>query len=148
MKELSVSAIKDGIVIDHIPPEYTFKILDLLDVEQGLVTLGNNLKSDTKGRKGLIKISEKRLSKQDLNKIAILTPEATINVIRNFKVIEKFKVSIPDVFVNSLRCFNPNCITRHEEVTTKFKVINKDPLKIKCHYCEKIGGKDSITLLK
>ena len=146
-KERKVSAIKDGTVIDHIPPAYTLKILRLLDIGDELVTVGNNLSSKSMIKKGVIKIAGKELSNDELNKIAIFAPDAKVSIIRNYKVAKKHGVDIPKVVEGIIQCFNTNCITRHQPVKTKFHLIEKKPLKLKCHHCEKAFDKKQITLI-
>ena len=124
-------------VIDHIPPETIFNILEVLDIHDERLMIGKNFKSIKMGKKGFIKISRKDLTKEELNKIALTAPTATISKIRHYEVVEKFQVELPDQ-LESIECMNPNCITRVQNAKTKFLVINKEPLKIKCHYCERI----------
>ena len=93
-----------------------------------------------------MKVSDKYLTQEELGKISLLATEATISVIKDYKVLEKRKIEMPDVFDGILQCFNPKCITRHEEVRTKFYVISKDPLNIKCHHCESVFLKDQIKI--
>ncbi len=142
-----VAAIKDGTVIDHIPPKSTFKIVDILELGDESITIGNNLASKKMGLKGLIKIAGKKLTKQELNKIALIAPEATVCVIKNYKVVDKFEVEMPEDIVGIVRCFNPKCITRNQEVTSKFHLIDTNPLKLQCHHCERIVTSDDIVLL-
>lgn len=146
-KEVKVPAIERGTVIDHIPSESTFKVLDILKIEDELVTIGNNLSSKKMGKKGIIKVSDKMLKKEELDKIALIAPKATINEIKNFKVVKKRQVQMPSLFLGMIKCFNPTCITRHQDVKTKFILINKKPLELKCHYCESVFDKEQLELL-
>lgn len=148
-KELSISAIKDGTVIDHIPSNVTLKVVDILDLKgiRGIISIATNLTSKTMGKKGLVKISGKDLTKEEVDKIALIAPNASVNIINNYDVKKKIKVTIPLVINKIIKCSNPNCITNNERVTTRFYVLNKDPLKVKCHYCERNMDKDDITLL-
>lgn len=146
-KELKVPAIESGTVIDHIPSESTFKVLDILKIEDELVTIGNNLSSKKMGKKGIIKVSDKMLKKEELDKIALIAPQATINEIKNFKVVKKRQVQMPSLFLGMIKCFNPTCITRHQDVKTKFILINKKPVELKCHYCESVFDKEQLELL-
>ena len=146
-KEVKVPAIERGTVIDHIPSESTFKVLDILKIEDELVTIGNNLSSKKMGKKGIIKVSDKMLKKEELDKIALIAPQATINEIKNFKVVKKRQVQMPSLFLGMIKCFNPTCITRHQDVKTKFILINKKPLELKCHYCESVFDKEQLELL-
>jgi aspartate carbamoyltransferase regulatory subunit len=146
-KEVKVPAIERGTVIDHIPSESTFKVLDILKIEDELVTIGNNLSSKKMGKKGIIKVSDKMLKKEELDKIALIAPQATINEIKNFKVVKKRQVQMPSLFLGMIKCGNPTCITRHQEVKTKFILINKKPVELKCHYCESVFDKEQLELL-
>ncbi len=141
-----VSAIQNGTVIDHIPAEATFKVLQILNLGNESITIGSNLSSKKMGLKGLVKISNKILTKEELNKMAVIAPHASVCVIKDYKVKNKFHVEIPKILENILKCFNPECITRNEEVPTKFYVVRKRPLKIRCHYCERTFEKDEILI--
>ena len=148
-KELTISAIKDGTVIDHIPGNATFnvtKILDLSDVT-GIISVATNLSSKTMGKKGIIKVSDKSLTKDEVDKIALIAPNATVNIIKDYGVKQKIKVEIPSIINRIIECSNPNCITNNEEISTKFYVLRKEPLRVKCHYCERNMEKEDITLL-
>tara|TARA_Y100000310_G_scaffold112011_1_gene110454 strand:- start:13585 stop:14034 length:450 start_codon:yes stop_codon:yes gene_type:complete len=149
MKELTVTAIKEGTVIDHLPPEMTFKVIELLNISNTnkIVSIATNLKSSKKMKKGLIKVGGKFLTKEEVDKIAIIAPDATVNIIKNYEVIEKNKVSIPDFITNIIKCSNPRCITNHDKIITKFSVTKEDPLKVRCYYCERYMGKEDLELV-
>ena len=148
-KELSISAIREGTVIDHIPGDATFKVAEILNLDHhsSTVTIAANLQSRSMGTKGIIKIEGKFLTQDEVNKIAIIAPDATVNIIKNYEVKEKIKVKSPDVVDNVVRCSNPVCITNNEPISTKFYVVKKDPLKIKCHYCERYMGKEDLEII-
>jgi len=148
-KELKIPAIKEGSVIDHIPSRVTFKVIRILDLREfkHVISVALNLKSKTMGKKGIIKVSNRFLTKDEVNKIAILAPDATVNIIKDYNVKEKIKVKIPDVIEKIVKCSNPQCITNNEKVKTKFYVLKKDPLKIKCHYCERCMGSSDIEVI-
>ena len=148
-KELSVSAIKEGTVIDHIPSNATLKVVDILDLKgiRSIISVATNLSSKTMGKKGIIKIGGKDLTKEEVDKIALIAPNATVNIIKDYDVKQKIKVAIPSIINKIIRCSNPNCVTNNEKVTTKFYVLNKAPLKVKCHYCERNMDKEDISLL-
>lgn len=148
-KELVVSAIENGTVIDHIPAKSVFRVVKMLNLEETgtQVTIGFNLDSQKYGKKGIIKVSNVFFEKQDINKIALIAPSATLIIIKNYKVIEKRHVEIPDVIKRFVKCVNPNCITNQEHVNTQFSVIDKEDLKLQCHYCEKITAKNNIVIL-
>ncbi len=148
-KELKISAIEEGTVIDHIPTDATFKVVEILDLhnQKGIVSIATNLQSKRIGKKAIVKVAGKSLTQDEVNKIAIVAPEATVNIIKNYNVKEKIKVKSPDVIDNVVKCSNPVCITNNEQIPTKFYVVKKDPLKIKCHYCERNMGKDDIEIV-
>lgn len=147
-KTLTVSAIENGTVIDHIPSEATFKVVEILDLSDvdKIISVATNLSSKL-GKKGIIKIEGKNLTPRDAEKIALIAPDATMNIIENYGVIKKTKIKLPDEVINVIKCFNPNCITNNAETKTKFYVLNKTPLKLKCHYCERIMKQEDIELL-
>ena len=105
-KELKISAIEDGTVIDHIPTDATFKVAEILDLEnhKGIVSVATNLQSKRIGKKGIIKVGGKSLTQDEVNKIAIVAPDATVNIIKNYDVKEKIKVKTPDVIANVVKC--------------------------------------------
>jgi aspartate carbamoyltransferase regulatory subunit len=149
-KELSVSAIKDGSVIDHIPSSVTLKVVDILDLKgiRGIISIATNLTSKSMGKKGIIKISSKDLTGEEVDKIALIAPDATVNIINNYDVKKKIKVSVPSVVNKIIKCSNPNCVTNNEKsIMTKFLVLEHDPLKVKCHYCERNMDKEDISLV-
>jgi len=148
-KELKVSAIKDGTVIDHLPSNVAFKVTEILNLEdtKNVISIAANLRSKKTAKKGIIKVGGKTLTKDEVNKIAVIAPQATVNIIQNYEVKEKIKVSIPDVLNKIIKCSNPDCITNNEPIKTKFYVINKEPLKVKCHYCERSMEKEEIELI-
>jgi len=149
MKEVSISAIKDGTVIDHIPGDATFKVIEILDLRgiRGIISAATNLKSKKMGKKGIIKISGKYLTQDEVNKIAIIAPDASVNIIENYNVKKKLQVSIPQTIHKTIKCSNPNCITNVEKIPGKFIVLNKDPVKVKCLYCERDMNKEEIVII-
>ena len=148
-KQLSVRAIKEGTVIDHIPATVLFKVVSILKLDQleNMVTIGNSLNSDKLGKKGIIKLSKVFFKDDEINKIALVAPSAKLNLIREYEVVEKKVVEIPDEIVGIVKCVNPKCITNNEQVTTRFKVVSKSEVKLKCHYCEKITDQENIEIL-
>lgn len=148
-KHLNVTAIENGTVIDHIPSNNVFKVLHILNLEQNKhqVLVGDNLESKKYGKKGLIKVSNTFFDANEINKIALAAATATIIEIRNFEVVSKKQVGVPDEVINIVKCFNPNCITNVEFIPTKFTVVDKEAMKLQCHYCEKITVKNNIVFL-
>jgi len=148
-KRLSVSAIKEGTVIDHVPAQVLFKVVSILKLDEldTMITFGNSLESKKLGKKGIIKLSEVFFQDKDINKIALVAPRAKLNIIKNYEVVEKKEVEIPDEIIGIAKCVNPKCITNNEDVTTRFRVVSKSEIKLKCHYCEKITNRDNIEII-
>jgi aspartate carbamoyltransferase regulatory subunit len=148
-KELHVSAIENGTVIDHIPAEYLFQVINILGLDNcdNSVTFGNNLESDKLGKKAIIKIADKFFEDDEINKISLIAPHAKLNIIRNYQVSEKKIVESPEKVVGIAKCMNPKCITNVEEVTTRFRVVTDSPITLKCHYCEKITDHKHIEII-
>lgn len=145
-KELKVSAIENGTVIDHIPAKSVFRVISILGLDKisNQILFGTNLESKKYGTKGIIKVSNVFFEPQEINKIALVAPTASLIIIKNFEVVEKKNVVIPDTIKSVVKCFNPRCITNHEIVPTRFTIIDKVDLRLHCHYCEKITAKDNI----
>ena len=140
-KELNVSALENGTVLDHIPAENVYKALDVLGLKdiENQITIGINLNSKLYGHKGIIKIADRFVADEELNKLALLAPNATVNIIRDFKVVEKKKLEMPEEIVGIAHCMNPKCVTNHQPITTRFRPLVKDGrIQLLCHYCEKI----------
>ncbi|KPK84971.1 MAG: aspartate carbamoyltransferase [Bacteroides sp. SM23_62_1] len=148
-KQLVVSAIKDGTVIDHIPARLLFNVINILGLAKidNQITFGTNLESKKLGKKAIIKLSEVFFRKDDLDRIALVAPQAKINVIRDYEVVEKKVVEVPDHIEGIAKCVNPACITNNESVRTKFEVVSKQPVSLKCHYCEKITDIDNLVMI-
>ncbi len=148
-KELKVSAIENGTVIDHIPAGSVFKVMRILNLEQfnTQILIGANLDSRKYGKKGILKLSNRYFEREEINKIALVASTATLIVIRNFEIIEKREVQVPDQISNIVKCVNPNCITNHEQIPTRFCVIDKESLKLQCCYCEKTTARENISFI-
>lgn len=149
MKHLDVSAIKDGSVIDHIDSKSTLKVADIINIrnEEQVVLVGMNLSSKLLGKKGIIKIGGKIIDQKEVNKIALIAPNATVNIIKDYEVVKKFRVAVPDILEGIVKCFNPNCVSNYNNVIQKLNVISKNPIKLRCHYCERIMGAKDIVLI-
>ncbi len=150
MRERKVPAIKDGTVIDHIPSRETFRIIRILDPQEfeHPISVTLNLYSKKMGKKGVIKIDNRFLTKSEVDKIAILAPSATVSIIRDYKIQKKIQVKLPQELIGIIRCSNPVCVTNREEVRTMFEVIREEPLEVKCHYCEKVYAKDELEIIR
>src|SRR4030043_952445 len=148
-KQLSVSAIQNGTVIDHIPAKNLFKVIQILGLDkiEHQITFGTNLESKKLGRKAIIKISEKFFEDDDINRIALVAPDAKLNIIRDYEVVEKRVVVVPDIIIGIAKCMNPKCITNFEKVTTRFRVVSKKNVSLKCYYCEKITNQENLQII-
>ncbi len=146
---LQVSALCNGTVIDHIPADKLFAVVNLLDIPtmSNNVTIGYNLESKKLGKKGLIKISDRFFTDDEINKISVVAPNVVLNTIRNYSVVEKREVKMPDEIHNIIKCNNLNCITNNEPMATHFYVANRDNHTLKCRYCEKEVSLDDVKLL-
>lgn len=135
--ELAVAALRNGTVIDHIPSPMLFKVVRMLGIENmsNHVTIGNNLDSAKLGTKGIIKVADVEFPESLLNRIAIVAPGAKINVIRDYAVVEKRPVRLPDTIIGLVQCPNPKCITNNEPMRTRFIVTDRNPVKLRCDYC-------------
>lgn len=149
MKHLDVSAIKDGSVIDHIDSKSTLKVAEILNIksEEQVVLVGMNLISKFLGKKGIIKIGGKIIDQKEVNKIALIAPNATVNIIKDYEVVKKFEVAVPDLIEGIVKCFNPNCVSNYHTIEPKLHVINKNPIKLRCHYCERVMNTNDIILI-
>ena len=136
-------------MIDHIPASALFKVVSILklDTLDTMITIGNSLGSNKLGKKGIIKLSKVFFEDDQINKIALVAPCAKLNIIKEYDVVEKRVVEIPDEIIGLVKCVNPKCITNNEKVHTRFDVVSKSEVKLKCHYCEKITDQDNIDIL-
>lgn len=143
-KHLSVSAIQDGTVIDHIPAQNLFKVISILGLDKitNQVTFGTNFESQRMGKKAIVKIANKYFERDEINRIAIVAPNAKLNIIKDYEVVEKMVVEVPNEIKGIVKCMNPKCITNVEGIPTKFEVIDKQNVSLKCEYCEKITDQE------
>lgn len=148
-KQMSVSAIQNGTVIDHVPSKNLFKVIQILGLDHidNQITFGTNLESKKLGKKAIIKIAGKFFEDSDINRIALVAPDAKLNIIRDYEVVEKKVVQVPDEITGIAKCMNPKCITNFESVTTKFRVVSKKNVTLKCHYCEKITNQENLQII-
>ena len=146
-KDLVVSALENGTVLDHIPAENVYKALDILDLKgiESQITIGINLASKIYGKKGIIKIADKFFEDDELNKLALIAPKATVNVIRDFKVVDKKKLEMPKEVIGIAKCRNPKCVTNHQPIQTRFTTMEKgNEIQLLCHFCEKVTTTKSV----
>jgi aspartate carbamoyltransferase regulatory subunit len=137
--ELRVSKIKDGTVIDHITSGHALDVVRILGItgkEETPITIAINVPSKRLKRKDIVKIEGRELKPQEVHKIALIAPHASINIVRDYKVIKKDEVKLPSIIDNIIKCTNPACISNsNEPVKAKFYVDSEEPLLLKCHYC-------------
>ena len=148
-REMQVAALKNGTVIDHIPSDKLFTVVALLGLEHltNNITIGNNLDSKLLGKKGIIKIADKFFTNDEINRIAVVAPNVRMNIIRDYEVVEKRQLELPDELIGIVKCSNQKCITNNEPMPTRFHVIDKENCIIKCHYCEKEKHRDDIQII-
>ena len=150
-KFLEVRAIENGTVIDHIPVDSLFKIIDILGLQKEVhqVTFGMNLESKRMGSKSIIKINDRYCAPEEINRIALVAPNARVNIIKGYKVIEKLKVQVPERVNGFVKCINPRCVTNNEPVATAFTVLNGGgDVAVKCCYCEKITRQNQFQIIE
>ena len=145
-KELQVAALENGTAIDHIPPSQLFKVAKLLGLENmdNTITIGNNFHSNRMG--SMIKIADKFFEEDEINRIAMIAPNIILNIIRDYEVVEKKTVTLPDELIGLVKCNNPKCITNNEPMPSRFEVIDKEKGTIKCRYCERKINKEDIII--
>jgi len=139
-KTMPVASICNGTVIDHILAGHALNIVHLLNLvtHHKIVTIGINLPSQSMGYKDIVKVEEWELKPDDINQIAIFAPQATISLIRDFQIFEKFKVNIPDHITSVIACPNPRCITNHDRIETFFYIKKwKQTIQLQCRFCRK-----------
>ena len=147
-KTLRVSKIKEGTVIDHITGGHALDVIKILGIKgraEGVVTVAMNVPSKRHGTKDVVKVEGRELNPKEVDKIALLAPHATINIIRDYKVAEKERVKLPKVIRGIVKCANPACISNSSEpVQSTFYVEKEDPLRLRCHYCGYIMEKQDV----
>ena len=150
-KTQEVRAIENGTVIDHIPSDQLFKIIRIMQLDRApqRITFGLNLESKRMGTKAIIKSADRYCLDKEINRIALFAPMAMVNTIKDFEVIEKRKVTVPERMEGFVRCANPKCITNNEPVRTAFDVLNHDgKISLRCRYCEKVTPQSQMELIK
>ena len=148
-KELEVSAIKNGTVIDHIPANVTFKIVQILDLynHPGAITIGTNLDSISLGKKGIIKIADRYLTDEEIGRLSVVSPDVTLNIIKDYQIVEKKYVKYPKQIIGVVKCTNPKCVTNHQPIPTKREVFDMNQKSLRCIYCERVMQYGEIELL-
>ncbi len=147
-KDLLVAALQNGSVIDHIPTDKLFTLVHLLQLEDcpNPITIGNNLESSKMGKKGLIKVADKFFTDAELSRLAVVCPNMRLTVIRDYEVVEKRDILLPEELIDVVKCANPVCITNNEPMKTRFTVHTDGENVVKCHYCGKTQTIGNIKL--
>ena len=146
--QLVVAAIENGTVIDHIPAEKTYQVVNLLQLEKmdTPVTIGYNLPSKKIGKKGIIKVANKYFTDEEINRLSVVAPNIGLSIIKDYEIVEKKTVKTPDTLKGIVKCNNPKCISNNEPMATRFHVLNRTNLLLQCHYCGKKIEAADITL--
>lgn len=147
-EELHVKKIREGTVIDHITAGSALSVLKILGLTgsgDNVVSIVMNVPSQTIGTKDIVKIEGRELSPDEVDRISLISPKATINIIRSYKVAEKQKTKMPNIIRGIVKCANLSCISNsNEPVTQIFIVENEEPLRIRCHYCNRVMSKEDV----
>ena len=147
-EELHIRKIMKGTVIDHINVGYALSVLRILGLtgkENNIVGVAMNVPSKKLGRKDIVKVEDRELDAEEVDKIALIAPKATINIIRDYKVVEKQKAKLPHIVRGIIKCDNPICISNSSEpIQPTLFMEEEDPLRLRCYYCNRIMDKDSI----
>ncbi len=143
-----VAALRHGTVVDHLNAGMALKALEAIGLpKDGAALLGINLASAKFGRKDILKLENVEITQAQIEKLAVFGPEATVNFIRDYEVVRKVKVRLPESIAGILKCPNPNCISNHERIETRFRVEREKPLHVRCHYCERRIRESEFILL-
>ncbi len=147
-KELKIEKIRNGTVIDHISGGMALDVLRILGItgREGIaVSVAMNVPSKTMAKKDIVKVEGRELHRGEVDKIALIAPQASINIIREYSVVKKQPVILPNAISDTIRCPNPLCITNsHEPVEPLFRVVGKNPVRLRCDYCETILNYEEI----
>ncbi|MFB6290214.1 MAG: aspartate carbamoyltransferase regulatory subunit [Candidatus Bipolaricaulia bacterium] len=149
-RKMKITRIENGTVIDHINPGSALKVFGILGLdedEESSITIAIRVNSDKMGAKDLLKIEDKFLTPKESAMIALISPRATINIIRSFEVDSKHPVELPEKLTGIFDCDNPNCITNQERepVEPQFEVATKEELSVRCLYCDNLMDEAQIT---
>ncbi len=142
MRELKITPIRNGTVIDHIGNGLALDVLKILGVREldrdSTVSVALHVRSGKLGWKDIVKVEGVELSPRAVNAIALIAPTATISIIRDYRVREKRAVDLPARIVGVLRCPNPNCISNQPEpLESEFEVAARRPTVLVCAFCER-----------
>lgn len=143
MKELKVQPIRNGTVIDHIAPGQALRVLRILGIPRPgststvLAAMSVPSRHAPGGIKDIVKIEDRELDEREVSKIALIAPNATINIVRDYEVTRKDVVRLPEKVQGLVKCPNPNCVTNHEPVKSTFMVASAAPVRLQCGYCDR-----------
>ncbi len=142
MKDLKITPIRNGTVIDHLKPGRALRVLSLLGIPDGkrkAVSIAMFAQTSKGGLKDIVKFEDRELKPKEVNQLAILAPNATVNIIRDYKVAKKFQVKLPPVIEGIVKCENLNCITNQREpVESRLVRESKESAVYRCYYCGRI----------
>ena len=146
--DLRINRIKHGTVLDHIVAGRAFNVLSALDIngmDGNQVSVAMNVSSKQYSKKDIIKIENRILAVEETNRLALITPHSTINIIENYEITEKRNVELPKKFTGVFKCTNPTCISNSSEpIISELLIINDDPPRLKCKYCTRISLTEEI----
>ena len=147
--KMKIRKIENGVVIDHVPSGKGMMVLSILGIDEkfpATVSMVMNTPSSAFGQKDIIKIEDRNLADKEINKIALIAPNATVNYIQNFQVVRKHKIVAPESFEDVIHCPNPKCISNFEGKPV-LNVEEKSPLKVRCYYCERVYAQEELVKL-
>ncbi len=149
-QEMQVAALENGTVIDHIPSAKLFQVVNLLHLQEmpTPVTIGFNLKSQKMGKKSIIKVADKFFTDEELTSLSVIAPNVTLAIIRDYEVVEKKEVEMPQELTGIVHCANPKCITNNEPMPTRFRVLDKERGILQCRYCNKEVALEQVKLVR
>lgn len=154
MEDRKVAPIRNGTVIDHIEPGQALNVLKILGINDENINSSIILamhvpsKSNDIGWKDIVKVEDCEIDQSTVDKIALISPNATIVIIRDYYVANKYKVHLNDHIKGLARCSNPNCITNvGEPIIPEFDVVSTNPPVLRCIYCERCLTNISAHLL-
>ena len=147
-KERLVAAIENGTVIDHIPSDKTYQVASLLELHKLTepITIGSNYASKKVGKKGIIKVTDKFFSDEEISRLSVVAPNVVLSIIKDYEVVEKKEVALPSELHGIIKCNNPKCITNNEPMKTYFTVVEKLHGVVRCHYCDKEQNVSDVKL--
>ena len=140
-KGMRVRSIKHGTVIDHITAGQALNVLRILGISgtsTAVVSVAMNVPSGVLGLKDIVKVEDRELEEEEVDRISLIAPNATINIIRDFEVIGKHKVDLPERLEGVVKCDNPNCISNTNEPVISRFAVNKKPVELRCIYCDHV----------